>query len=383
MDGVAPSPLSFTAPEFRFGEGVANEVPTVLDRFDVSSPLIVTDSGVEDAGVLGAVTADLDDVTTYYARTEPSTDDFHDLPTGDVDGVVAVGGGSCLDSAKVVALLLAQGGHPGEYVGTGTLSGPVAPLVAVPTTSGTGSQSTQTAVVAHEGVKRGISDERLRPSFALVDPALTYDLPRAVTARSGFDALMHALESLTARDYRWVDERPITYQGANPVSRPLARRALELVHGSLERAVYDGDDHDARRAMSLGSHLAGLAFSNSGLGAVHATASAVGGMCERPHGECLAVSLEPGLRYNLPVRRNEYAAVARTLGVGDTADDLLAEVRRVRDSIDLPSSFVEVGLDRSDTDDLVEAVLVQERRLVTNPREAADDLRDVVLAAFE
>ncbi|MFB6303523.1 MAG: iron-containing alcohol dehydrogenase [Haloferacaceae archaeon] len=379
---ISGADLEFVAPEFRFGDDATAALPDVLSRLDVERPLVVTDEGVEAAGVLDAALAAYDGpFETYVAATEPGTDDFDDLPT-DVDGVVAVGGGSCLDTAKVAALRLAHDGHPAEFLGTGKLSRPVAPLVAVPTTSGTGSQSTQTAVVHHEGVKRGISDERLRPDYALVDPTLTYGLPRGVTARSGFDAFVHALESLTARDYRWIGPREITYQGANPVSRPLSRRALHLVHGSLERATYDGDDRAARRGMSLGSHLAGLAFSNAGLGAVHALASAVGGMVDQPHGACLAVSVEPGLRYNLPVRREEYAAVARDIGVGDSAEALIAECARLRDALGLPDSVAAFGLDRSDADDVVERTLVQERRLVTNPREVTEDLRSVVVESI-
>ncbi len=243
-------------------------------------------------------------------------------------------------------------------------------------------------MLAFEGVKRGVSDERLRPDVALVDPELTYGLPRDVTARSGFDAFVHALESLTARDYRWVEERPITYQGANPVTEPLSRRALGLVHGSLERAVFDGGDREARRAMSLGSHLAGLAFSNAGLGAVHALASAVGGMTGAPHGDCLAASVEPGLRYNLPVREAEYAAIARELGVADGTTDrtaalaLVEECARLRDSVGLPSSFAALGLGVEDVDDVVENTLVQERRLKTNPRDVTADVADAIRDSF-
>jgi alcohol dehydrogenase class IV len=222
----------------------------------------------------------------------------------------------------------------------------------------------------------------MRPDLALVDPSLTFGLPRRVTARSGFDGFVHALESLTARDYRWIDPRPITYQGANPVSRPLSRRALHLMYGNVERAAFDGADREARRSVSLGSHLAGLAFSNAGLGAVHALASAVGGMVDRPHGECLAVSVEPGLRYNLPVRREAYAAVARDLGVGDDAEALIDAATRLRDSLGLPESFAAFGLDRSDAETIVEKTLVQERRLATNPREVTDDLRAVVAASI-
>ena len=384
---VAGSALRLRVPEFRFGDGVAERLPTVVDEVGIETPLVVTDPGVDAAGVLDAALAAYDGrYERVDAPTEPSTDDLTPgvLPEG-VDGVIGVGGGSVLDTAKLAALLLAHGGSPADYLGTGAVPGPVAPLVAVPTTSGTGSQSTQTAVVHHEGVKRGVSDESLRPARAVVDPTLTFGLPREVTARSGFDAFVHSLESLTARDHRWVPERAITYQGANPVTRPLSRQALSLVHGSVERATMDGDDRAARRALSLGSHLAGVAFSNAGLGIVHALASAVGGMTDAPHGDCLAACAAPGLRYNLPVRRDQYAGVAADLGVGSTAEDLIGEVLRVRDALALPDAIAALGLERSDADAIVENTLVQERRLVTTPRfpdEDGADLEAAVAASF-
>ena len=383
---VAGSALRLRVPETRFGDDAVDRLSAVLNEAGVDRPLVVTDAGVAEAGVLDAALAAYGGPTERLdAPTEPSTDDLtaDALPDG-VDGVVAVGGGSVLDTAKLAALLLTHGGTPADYLGAGAVPGPVAPLVAVPTTSGTGSQSTQTAVVHHEGVKRGVSDEHLRPARAVVDPTLTFGLPRRVTARSGFDAFVHALESLTARDYRWVPERAITYQGANPVTRPLSRRALSLVDGALERATMDGDDRAARRALSLGAHLAGLAFSNAGLGVVHALASAVGGMTDAAHGDCLAACVAPGLRYNLPVRRDAYAAAAAHLGVGTAAEDLVTEVLRLRDALALPSSVADLGLDRSDAAAVVENTLVQERRLATTPRfpdEDGADLRAAVAAS--
>ena len=379
---VGPAPLSFRAPETRFGGGVSEELPAILGRLGVDRPLVVTDEGIREAGIVDRVVVGLADPVFHDATTEPSTADFADLPTEAADGVVGLGGGSCLDTAKVVALLLAHGGEAAEYLGVDGAPGPVAPLVAVPTTSGTGSQATQTAVVGHEGVKRGISDEELRPDVALVDPALTEGLPADLTARSGFDAFVHALESLTARDYDDVPPRAITYQGANPMSRPYSERALRAVHGSLERAASEGTPA-ARRSMSLGAHLAGVAFSNAGLGVVHALASTVGGMTDRPHGECLAASVEPGLRYNLPVRREAYADVARDLGVGDGAAALVSECARLRDAVGLPASFREVGLGPGDVDAMVENTLVQERRLPTNPRDVdSGALRETLEDAF-
>lgn len=378
---VAASALSVAAVDTRFGEGVAADLPDVLDDLDVEAPLVVTDEGVEASGVLDAALGAVEPAATYLSATEPSTEDVADLPTA-VDGVVAVGGGSCIDTAKLAAARLAHGGDPTEYLGVDRVPGPVAPLVAVPTTSGTGSQATQTAVLTHQGVKRGVSDEHLRPDVAVVDPALTNDLPRSVTATSGFDAFVHALESLTARDYRWVADRPITYQGANPVSKSLSRTALSLVHGNLERAVFDGDDREARRALSLGSHLAGQAFSLAGLGAVHALASTYGGLVEASHGECLGASIRAGLRYNLPVRREQYGAVARDLGVGEDADALLAECNRLRASVGLPGSPADLGLDRSALGTVVDNTVAQERRIATNPREVTEDVGEVVAATF-
>lgn len=385
---VGLEPLTFATVWTRFGDGVVRELPATLDRFGIDEPLVVTDDGIEDSGILERVLEPVDrPVRVHHATREPSTDDFAALPTESVDGVVAIGGGSCIDTAKLASVLLAHGGRAEEYVGVDTVPGPTDPMIAVPTTSGTGSQATQTAVVTHDDVKRGVSDELLRPDAALVDPTLTFDLPRAVTRTAGFDAFVHALESLTARDYRWVDSRPIIYQGANPVSRSIASRALELVYGSLENAVADGGNREARRELSLGSHLAGAAFSISGLGAVHALASTVGGLRNRPHGECLAVSLEPGLRYNLPARRAEYAAVARWLGVSSAdrdavaADALVDECARVRDSIGLPGSLETFGFGPEDVETLVENTLVQERRLATNPRDVTGDLESVLTEA--
>ena len=380
------TPFSFTTSDLHFGDGVANRLQNTLTQSGISNPLLVTDEGIEAAGIVDAVVEPLDSTPMrYYASTEPSTNDFDDLPTESVDGIIALGGGSCMDSAKVAAVLLAHGGQPEEYIGVDHLPGRVAPLVALPTTSGTGSQTTQTAVITHDGVKRGISDEHLRPDAALVDPTLTFELPSEVTARSGFDAFVHSLESLLARDYRWVEPRPITYQGANPISRSLAWRALELIHESLEDSVYDGQNYDARRALSLGSHLAGMALTVSGLGAVHALASTLGGLSGRPHGACLGGSIRAGLYYNLPVRHKQYQTIAYELGVGSedldsTAPEaLIVECDRLRESIGLPGSFSEFGLSSSDIDTIVENTLIQERRLGSNPRVVTDDLREELL----
>ena len=387
---IDSTPLLFATTWTQFGDGIVAELPDTLNRFGIDAPLFITDEGVENSGILDRVIEPVNkSATIHYATQEPSADDFEHFGGENTDGIVAIGGGSCIDTAKLMSVLLSNGGSIESYIGVDTVPGPTAPLIAVPTTSGTGSQATQTAVVKYDGVKRGVSDESLRPDAALVDPTLTFDLPQSVTRSAGFDAFVHAFESLTARDYRWVDQRPIAYQGANPISRTLAMRALALIYSSLEQAVHDGHNYEARRKLSLGSHLAGAAFTVSGLGSVHALASAVGGLRDQPHGECLATSLEPGLRYNLPVRRTEYAEIARWLGVSNAANDQIAasdlidEWQRIRDAIGLPGSIKEFGFTADDIDSLVENTLVQERRLVTNPRRVTADIKSILSAELD
>lgn len=385
---VTGDSLSIVVPEFRFGDGQASQLYTITDELDITTPLIVTDPGIESAGIVAECLEEFSsEPARYLATTEPTTTDFTDIPASNVDGIIAIGGGSVLDTAKVLAILLEHGGQPESYLGVDNVPGPLVPVVAVPTTSGTGSQATQTAVISHEGVKRGISDEYLRPDIAIVDPLLTRNLPRGITARSGFDAFVHSLESLTARSYQWVPDRPIFYQGANPVSRSLSHRALELVYHSLEAAVFDGDNLEARRKMSLGSHLAGVAFSNAGLGIVHALASTVGGITDEPHGACLAASIETGLRYNLPVRGVAYERIARSLDIeestdGEPGESLIREIDRLRATIGLPGSFSEIGLTTSDIDVMVENTLLQERRIATTPRIPGEDLQHALRTGF-
>ncbi len=385
---ITSDPLSIVVPEFTFGDNQARNLASITSESNITNPLVVTDQGIESAGIVTDCLAGFDiEPDRYYATTEPDTTDFSDIPSAAFDGIIAIGGGSVLDTAKILSILIEHGGTTESYLGVDKVPGPVLPLIAVPTTSGTGSQATQTAVIAHEGVKRGISDEHLRPELAIVDPLLTRGLPKEITARSGFDAFVHALESLTARSYRWVPDRPIYYQGANPVSRALSTRALFLLYESLEQAVFDGDNLAARRKMSLGSHLAGVAFSNAGLGIVHALASTVGGMTEVPHGACLATSIETGLRYNLPVRGKEYQRIAHDLGIkhldaDQPGESLIREIERLRENIDLPGSFSAVGLTPDDIDEMVKNTLLQQRRTATTPRIPGDDLHQALGVGF-
>jgi len=278
-----------------FGFGALSKLPDELRARDFRRILIITDPQISANGILDQVLTLLKgsfEIERFEETpAEPHSTDvdrqkekFH----SEFDTLLAIGGGSCMDFAKALAILMTHGGSLGDYVGEGLVPGPVLPVVCVPTTSGTGSQNTQTTVFTIGGVKMGCSSEFIRPVFSVVDPETTMRLPSVVTRNTGYDALMHAVESFIACPHERVPDRPILYQGSNPFSRGLALEAFRFIWGSYPRSILDGQDREARYCMSIGSHLAGLAFSHSGLGLVHALASSLGGMIDAPHGVCLA-----------------------------------------------------------------------------------------------
>jgi alcohol dehydrogenase class IV len=299
----------------------------------------------------------------------------------DFDALLGLGGGSSMDFAKAMSVIMTYGGSLGDYMGEGSVPGPVLPVVCIPTTSGTGSQSTQTTVFTLEGIKRGVSSEYIRPVVSIVDPELTMGLPPLITRNSGYDALMHACESFIARPFSEVPERPILYQGSNPYSRILAFEAFRSIWSFYRRAISDGSDREARINMSLGAHLAGIAFSHSGLGLVHALASSLGGMIDAAHGVCLAACTKIGLSYNFRVCEKDYAILASIMDGGDrrgsskTQGELFLEnIQRLISDLELPSKPSELGIRKQDAKTLLENTLVQTRRIATNPRPLDDEL---------
>src|SRR5437870_5340259 len=235
------------------------------------------------------------------------------------DVLVGLGGGSNMDLAKITAVVLAHGSHPRDYVGDDKIPGPIMPLICVPTTAGTGSEVSAAAVLTDEEkqLKVGILSNYLRPRVALVDPLLTVSCPPKVTADSGIDALTHAIDAYTAVDNAAFPLPPgerTVYQGKHPLGDCFAEKAIALVGAYLRRAVARGDDLEAREGMALAATLAGLAFSNVGVAAVHALEYPLGGATHCSHGAGNGLLLPSVMRYNLPVRRKEIANIARLLG---------------------------------------------------------------------
>jgi alcohol dehydrogenase class IV len=256
------------------------------------------------------------------------------------DLLIALGGGSVLDTAKTMNLLLSEGGALLDYEGAGLLTRPLGPLIAIPTTAGTGSEATIAAVIRDEaqGLKLEFNSPYLMPDVAILDPELTLSLPPGLTAATGMDALTHAIESYLST-------------GTQPLSDALAIGAIKLIAANLRRAVQQGDDLEARGGMLLASNMAGIAFSNSLLGIVHAMAHPCGGRFGVPHGVANSILLPYGMEYNLPTCAGRLAAVSAALGVeANGMDDEAAAlagivtVRQLAHDCGLPARLSEVGV---------------------------------------
>jgi alcohol dehydrogenase class IV len=379
--------ITFSPAASLFGFGALRRLPDTLKRRGFKRVLVITAPEVARVGILqktldllkGSFNVEVFD----EAPAEPHSSDVDQQKQNfgsDFDALLGLGGGSAMDFAKAMAIIMTHGGSLGDYLGEGSVPGPVIPVVCVPTTSGTGSQNTQTTVFTIEGIKRGASSEHIRPAVSIVDPELTMGLPATVTRNSGYDALMHACESFLARPFLQVPERPILYQGGNPFSQGLALEAFRSVWASYPTAVSDGSNREARFGMSLGSHLAGLAFSHSGLGLVHALASSLGGMIDAPHGVCLAACTQIGLSYNFETCENKYAVLAGYMGNGDqrsshpSPKSFIDNLVGLISDLDLPSKPSELGLKKADAPTLLKNTLVQTRRIKTNPRPLDDEL---------
>jgi alcohol dehydrogenase class IV len=242
--------ITFSPSLSLFGFGALAKLPEVLKSRGFKRILIITDPQVGASTILERVLDLLKgsfDVKRFdQVPSEPHSTDVdrqRDRFGSDIDVLLGVGGGSAMDFAKALSIIITHGGLLGDYVGEGTVPGPVIPIVCIPTTSGTGSQNTQTAVFTVGGVKLGCSSEYIRPVASIVDPELTMGLPANVTRNSGYDALMHSVESFIARPHAQVSERPILYQGSNPFSRGLALEAFRSIWDSYrtdKNSLWDG-----------------------------------------------------------------------------------------------------------------------------------------------
>lgn len=306
------SNFSFELPtRIEYGQDVIRKLPGVLEELSVRRLLLVSDPGVTEAGILVPITEILEEAgyaADIFSDVEPNPRDRNVREGAEAARatgakcIIAIGGGSPIDCAKGIAVVASLGGSIRDYEGANRIEGEVLPIIAIPTTAGTGSEVTFSSVItdSSEKVKFSLRSTRIAPVVALADPAMTMTMPPELTASTGMDALTHAIEGFTARN-------------SNPLSDAAALHAIELISENLEAAVGDGTNIEARAGMLLGSVLAGISFSHSDVGAVHCLAEALGGAYDLPHGLCNAIILPEVMEYNLECCPDRYAHIARIM----------------------------------------------------------------------
>jgi hydroxyacid-oxoacid transhydrogenase len=407
-DGNRETIFTVEATPIKFGPGAAEDAGWELKRMGVKRAMVVSDPGVRGSGITDRITElieaeGIDTEVFDRAHVEPTAESLQEAADfavdGDFDGFVGVGGGSSMDTAKVADLVSTHPAPIMDYVNPPVGGGKkppssLRPLLAIPTTSGTGSEATTVAVldVPEQKIKTGISHRYLRPAQGIVDPLLTRELPSEVTSSCGLDVICHAAESFISRPYfkrdrpASPDERP-PYQGANPVSDLWSERALEYGGKYLRRAVADGEDTEARGAMMLGATLAGIGFGSAGVHIPHSIAYPVASLKHEyrppgykvdhafvPHGWSVIVSSPAAFRYTYPADPERHRRVAELLAdepIPEADENTLPDVltRLMRD-VGAPSGIRELGYDEDDVEAIVEGALKQQRLLVISPREA-------------
>ncbi|TDE94985.1 iron-containing alcohol dehydrogenase [Occultella glacieicola] len=304
--------------------------------------------------------------------------------------IIGFGGGSALDLAKLVALVRSHGGPLSDYYGENAVPGPLTPVIAVPTTAGTGSEVTPVAVVSDPGrdLKVGISSPHLIPRFAVVDPTLTRGAPATVTAHAGVDAFVHAIESYTAavRTPEWAEQLPV-FVGQNRLAGLLAEEAISVIAANLVRAVTDPDDDAARTEMAYGSLLAGMAFGSAGTHLSHAIQYPIGALTKTPHGLGTGLLLPHVLRGCRPDIDPALRRIATLLGVAETANDpalgAIDRIEQIVADIGIPGSLAELGVRAEDLPDIA-ARAASISRLAGNVAAAGpiDRIPGIVTAAW-
>lgn len=406
------SVFTYGAPGLKFGVGARHELGHDVRELGARRVLVVTDPGVAATGrpqeIADAMRADgVESVVFDRSRVEPTDGSMVEAiefarSAGPFDAIVAVGGGSSIDTAKAVNLLVTNDGDLMDYVNAPVgraqaPTNPLLPLVAVPTTTGTGSESTTICVldVVSQQVKTGISHPRLRPTLAVVDPELTVTQPAGVTAAAGLDILCHALESYTARpftsyEHKVAGER-VPYCGSNPISDLWSEQALTLMAGAFRTAVRHGSDLEARVQVAMAATFAGLGFGNAGVHIPHANAYPIAGQVRDfrpdgydadhamvPHGMAVSLTAPAAFGFTFEAAPDRHVRAAQLLAPDadrpDDASRFLPDVLTgIMRDVGIPSGLAEIGFGSSDVDSLVEGTMKQQRLLATAPREVTED----------
>ena len=369
------TPFSFVLPtKIIYAPGAAASLGAELLKLGVKKPLIVTDSGIIKAGIIAKIEAELPSEIrcTVFSEVEPNPKDYNVSAGADLyrsvaaDGILAIGGGSPIDCAKAIGVLIAEDSDDIKaFAGRDVAKNPLPPLIAVPTTAGTGSELTFSSVItdSSQNFKFTVKNAYTAPLVAICDPVLTLSVPPAITAATGMDALTHAIEAYTATC-------------AEPISDALALYAIEIISESLRTAYSEPHDLEARSKMLMGSMQAGIAFSHADVASVHCIAEALGGIYDLPHGVCNAVILPFMMEYNMEYCQDRYARVAKAMGVshepGITGALAAVEaVRQLAKDVNLPK-FSEFNIANNDLPTLARASYIN-GSTPSNPRPMGEE----------
>jgi len=370
--------------------GIASDIASVAATVLGPRVLFISDPGLRKLGLCDPSIASLMsagvELTVFDAvEADPSRATLEAAVTvgrnAKATGVLGFGGGSSLDIAKVSALLLGSGEDLDDAWGVGQAKGPRLPLVLVPTTAGTGSEVTPVAIItvgAEE--KRGVSSQIILPDIAVLDAELTVGLPAAITSATGMDAMVHAIEAYSSLN-----------ANNNPLSKMLAREALRLLGANIRIVVLDGSNLAARGAMLLGSMLAGQAFANSPVAAVHALAYPIGGTFHIPHGLSNTLVLPHVLRFNALVAYADYAEIAADAfpelgaieGRQARSAAFIDALEKLATELGLPTRLRDVGIPKTAIEKMARDAMLHTRLLVNNPREVTEaDARTIYTSAW-
>lgn len=365
-----------TVPSVIFEPGSSARLGALV-KSRMKRPVIVTDKGIIAAGLINPALSSLKNEGIDFLlfdgiEADPPArvvrDSVEIARRHQADGVIGFGGGSSMDTAKIIAVLLNSTQSLEDIYGTGNIKGGRAPLVLLPTTSGTGSEVTDIAVVTtDDDQKMGVLGDQMFADLAILDPELTYGLPRAVTAATGVDAMVHAIEAYTNRHRK------------NPVSDALAREALRLLAANIVEACENPSNRQARANMLLGAMLAGQAFTNSPVGAVHGMAYPLGALFHIPHGLSNSLMLEPVLRFNAPAAAHLYAELGDVIGANATGgfaertDAFIGKLMEIVAATGVERRLSNLGVSHNDLPRMAEDAMKAERVMRNNPREVAYD----------
>lgn len=368
-------------------DGAASRLgPILKDRFSASKVMLITDPGLMQLGLVDPAVASLEDAgaaVTVFSEVEADPSEATVLRAAQLakflgaELIVGFGGGSSMDVAKLVAVLATAEQDLKDMFGVDQVTASRKPLVQVPTTAGTGSEVTAVSIVTTgENSKMGVVSSNIMADLAVLDATLTTGLPPHITAATGIDAMVHAIEAFTS-----VIKK-------NPMSDALAKQALVLLGGNIITACKDGSDLDARRAMITGAMLAGASFANAPVGAVHALAYPLGGRFHIPHGLSNSLVLPHVLKFNAPNAEGLYGELAETVGLSGSSDSsktsaFINWLEEIADEVGIEKRLRDVSISHNDLPVLAEDAMLQTRLLVNNPREVTQaDALEIYEAAW-